>query len=142
MRAVILMLLLTAASDIAVADWEPVASGANATGYVDRSSIRKSADSVTMQVLIDYQKPPFDGNNLPYLSLTMRNEYHCAEQRFRVLTINSHTEHMGQGEQPYKTNEPSEWEPVPTTSIQKMMWSIACEKSVAPQAHTRASARL
>jgi hypothetical protein len=127
-RKFISALFLTAICGDVLAEWDKVASGANSTGYVDRASIRKSDTSVTMQVLIDYQKPPFDGNNLPYLSLTMRNEYHCSNRQFRVLLITSHTGNMGNGAQPYKTDEPSEWETVPSTSIQKAFWEIACGK--------------
>jgi hypothetical protein len=129
MRSIISILLLTVISNQALAGWEKVADGVNSTGYADRASIQKSAASVIMQVLIDYQKPPFDGNNLPYLSLTMRNEYHCSNRQFRVLIITSHAGHMGNGAQPYKTDEPSEWEMVPTTSIQNALWEIACGKN-------------
>lgn len=136
MHRIISTLLLALISSHALAEWEKVVSGHNATGYVDRATVRKNGSSVTMQVLIDYQKPPFDGNNLPYLSLTMRNEYHCDEHRFRVLTITSHSAHMGGGTKPYNTDEPGEWETVPTTSIQKTLWEIACGKIALPQSGT------
>lgn len=112
--------------------WQQVVTGASSTGYADAGSIQRSGATASMQVLIDYPKPPFDGNNLPYRSLTMRNEYHCEEARFRVLSIASHTSNMGHGERPYTSDEAGEWEAVTNASIQKELWKLACAKAALP----------
>lgn len=132
MRKPILLLLIALGCSQAKAEWQAVASGVNSSGYADTGSIRRDGASAVMRVLIDYEKPPFDGNNLPYRSLTMRNEYDCDIARFRVLDIASHSENMGGGEQPYTTSEPGEWEPVSLTSIQKDLWKLACKKTALP----------
>jgi hypothetical protein len=132
MRKSILIPLLVIACGTAQAEWRPVASAVNSTGYADADSIRRSGVSATMRVLIDYLKPPFDGNNLPYRSLTMQNEYHCEEARFRVLSITSHAGNMGRGDRPYTTDEVGEWEVVTNASIQKEMWKLACSKAALP----------
>jgi hypothetical protein len=126
MRNIILILLLATVSLGAAAQWREVGSGANSTSYVDPDTIRRSGDRTAMAVLIDFQKPPFDGNNLPYLSLTMQNEYDCAHTQFRVLAIVSHAANMGHGEQLYRTDEPSDWEPVASGTVQKDLWKAAC----------------
>lgn len=114
--------------------WQQVVSGVNSTGYADADNIQRSGAIATMQVLIDYPKPPFDGNNLPYRSLTMKNEYQCEEGRFRVLSIASHAANMGRGERPFTSDEASEWEVVTNASIQKELWKLACVKSTLPPA--------
>jgi hypothetical protein len=114
--------------------WQQIVSGVNSTGYADADNIQRKGATATMQVLIDYPKPPFDGNNLPYRSLTMRNEYQCEEGRFRVLSIASHAGNMGSGERPYASDEAGEWEAVTNASIQKELWKLACAKSTLPAA--------
>lgn len=109
--------------------WRRVAGGANVTAYADIDSLRRNGPLVSLRALLDFAKPPFDGNNLPYLSLTMRNEYDCGEKRFRTLSITSHAGHMGSGERPYTTSEPSEWETVRATAIQNDLWKLACAAS-------------
>lgn len=126
-------LALIAATGATAQSWQQVVRGANSTAYADVESIERSAPLATMQALIDYQKPPFDGNNLPYRSLTMRNEYHCEEGRFRTLSITSHAGNMGSGERPYTTDEAGEWITVSKTSIQGDLWKLACAKTTLPE---------
>lgn len=127
MRNVILILLLATIGFDVAAQWRKVGEGSNSTSYVDPASLRKNGNQTAIAVLIDFQKPPFDGNNLPYLSLTMQNEYDCVQKQFRVLAIASHAGNMGRGEQPYQTSEPGDWEPVALGTVQKDLWKAACE---------------
>lgn len=117
--------------------WQRVAAGANVTAYADIDSVRRNGPLVSLRALLDFAKPPFDGNNLPYLSLTMRNEYHCGEKRYRSLSITSHAGHMASGERPYTTEEPGAWEPVRDTSIQKDLFELACAAQPDPRAATQ-----
>lgn len=118
--------LLALAAGPALGEWRQVVSAANSTAYADPTSIRRGAAAATMRVLIDYRKPPFDGNNLPYLSLTMRNEYSCGDGRFRVLEITSHAGPMGSGERPFTTDEPGAWEIVSPHTVQQDLLKLAC----------------
>lgn len=126
LRAAMPALLLAAIAASAQAQWQEVVRGANSTAYADPGSIRRGDAAATMQVLIDYEKPPFDGNNLPYLSLTMHNEYRCDDAQFRVLAIASHEQHMGRGERPFTSSEPAEWEKVSPNTVQRDLWKMAC----------------
>lgn len=118
--------------------WRRVASGVNVTAYADVDSVIRDGPLVSLRALLDFAKPPFDGNNLPYLSLTMRNEYRCDERRYRSLSITSHAGHMASGERPYTTDEPGAWEAVRSTSIQKDLFELACAaqpgRPLSPQA--------
>jgi hypothetical protein len=81
-----------------------------------------------MNVLVDYIKVPFDGNNLPYLSLTMKSEYNCATQQFRTVHITSHSGHMGAGDRPFTSAEADAWQPVLPKHNQEALWKAACGK--------------
>ena len=120
--------LLVGISEIAFADWQQITKTYQSTGYVDRSSIQKKGDVTSMNVLIDYEKPPFDGNNLSYRSLTLSSEYNCTTNQFRILKLTSHLKNMATGPKPYHSDEPSEWHAVPTTSVQNGFLKVACEK--------------
>jgi surface-adhesin protein E len=133
-RLILLFLLSGGAAALSQAihaqteQWQKVVAGANSTAYADPATIQNDGARSTMGVLIDYQKPPFDGNNLPYLSLTMHNEYDCDARQFRVLAISSHSGNMGRGDKPYQTDEPGEWESITAGTVQKSLWKVACEK--------------
>jgi hypothetical protein len=133
MRKYILLPLLAIACGAAHGEWQPAATGANSTAYTDAASIRRHGATARMRVLIDFARPPFDGNNLPYRSLTMENEYQCDEGRLRVLSIASHADGMGRGERPYTSDEVGEWEAITDTSIQKDLWKQACAKTALPR---------
>lgn len=112
----------------AFADWKEITKTYQSVGYIDPDSIEKHGDVTSMKVLIDYQKPPFDGNNLSYRSLTLMSEYHCVNKQFRTLLLTSHVGNMATGQKPYHSDEASEWHSIPPTSIQKIFWEKACGK--------------
>ena len=124
-----LIFLLLSTIDTAHADWQAVTKTYQSIGYVERSSIQKRGDITSMDTLIDYEKPPFDGNNLSYKSLKLISEYNCATKQFRTLTLTSYSENMAKGHKLYHSSEASEWQAVPATSIQDGFWKVACEKS-------------
>ncbi|MFT3930711.1 MAG: hypothetical protein QM709_10500 [Spongiibacteraceae bacterium] len=111
-----------------MAEWKSVAKTYQSVGYVDLNSVQQRGDITSMNVLIDYEKPPFDGNNLSYRSLTLRSEYNCATQQFRTIKLTSHIGNMATGHKPYHSDEPSEWQAVSPASIQNAFWKTACAK--------------
>lgn len=113
---------------IASAEWKEVTRTYQSTGYIDPDSIEKQGDTVSIKALIDYRKPPFDGNNLSYRSLTLISEYHCVNKQFRTLVLTSHLGNMASGHKPFHSDEPGEWHSIPATSIQGAFWKEACEK--------------
>lgn len=128
MRNVLLMLSVLVVCSPAFAEWSTVSRTHNKTTYADLSTLQKNADIATMWVLVDFDKAPFDGNNLPYLSLKMSVEYHCTATQFRVLKLTSFAGHMATGKQPYVSVEPGEWQAVPPGTIQKPLWDVACNE--------------
>lgn len=110
------------------AEWTKVTTTYQSTGYADLKSIHKNGDIASMDTLIDYEKVPFDGNNLPYRSLKMKSEYNCATRQFRTLILDSYTGNMATGQRPYKSTEPDEWQPVLPRYTQDALWEVACRK--------------
>ena len=128
----LLLLLPLAFSPIALAEWTRVAAGHNSTTYADRATLSSNGKTATMWSLIDFKKPPFDGNNLSYRSLKMRVEYDCAKRQFRTLDIASFSGNMGSGSNPYVSDEVTEWEAITDLGIQKPLWQIACTQGPQP----------
>lgn len=118
--------LLMTCSEGALADWKKLVTTYNAVGYADLSTLRRNGELATLEVLIDYERPPFDGNNLRYLSLRMTTEYHCRTKQFRALTLASFTGRMGSGSRPYVSHEPDRWQPVLPRHLQEPFWKAAC----------------
>lgn len=114
-------------SSRAQAEWTKVFSGFNPTAYADLDTLKRTGDVATMSVLVDFKKVPFDGNNLPYLSLKMKIEYHCQKAEFRFLELASYAGHMATGRSPYVAHEPSQWQPTTDHGIQKSLWDVACK---------------
>lgn len=126
MRKTTLLLLLSTASSIAIGEWKKIDTGHRSTAYADIQTLRRQDTIATMNVLIDFEKPPFDGNNLPYLSLKMTVEYDCKTPQFRAMKITSYAGHMATGDKPYASAEPQQWESIPDKSMQKSLRKTAC----------------
>lgn len=129
----IFIFLLIGFTHTACAEWTPVTKTYQSKGYADFNSLQKRGDVTSMNVLIDYEKPPFDGNNLSYRSLKQKAEYNCATKQFRTLELTSYANNMGKGHRPYHASESSEWQAVQAKSIQEDFWKAACKKYRAPK---------
>lgn len=130
-----LMLLLVVVSSSAMAEWIEVNN--NPEGgmayYVDRTTIRKSANLVKMLSLINSEKAWNEVRPIgtdPVHSLIIQNEYDCKLEQSRVLHSLSFSEKMGKGnliESEVTLN--SEWVGIlPEEITYKRMWKLACEK--------------
>jgi hypothetical protein len=116
MRRMILVLLLTAFSSSAMAEWVKVSNvdGGDITFYTDPSTIRKNGKLVKMWELQDYLTARTGEN---YLSVKIQNEYDCKNEKTRLLFLSTHSGHMGGGDLVEMNNNPGEWIPVPPASI-------------------------
>ncbi|MET0377444.1 MAG: surface-adhesin E family protein [Spongiibacteraceae bacterium] len=128
MRNVLGMVAMLAVCSPALAEWSKISTGHNTTSYADLNTLRKNGDIATMWVLVDFVKVPFDGNNLPYLSLKMNVEYHCTTTQFRFLKLTSFVGHMATGKQPYTSVDPGTWQAVVPGTVQKPLWDVACRQ--------------
>lgn len=117
--------LLALASPFAAAEWTQIASSYNPIAYADLATLQRDGDIAAMAVLIDFKTKPFDGDNLPYLSLTMQAEYDCKTVQFRFIELASHADHMGRGKTVYTSEKASQWQPA-KPGIQQPLWETAC----------------
>ena len=110
----------------AVAGWEAVAvTDTGITVYLDRTTIHRNTDVVTMSVLHDYQTPERLSSG-SFLSFTAQQQYDCGEARSRTIRAVVFTEHMGNGSVLYSGTADDTWQPVTPMSINHALWQAAC----------------
>jgi hypothetical protein len=121
----------------AYAAWEAVAvSETGMTVYIDRTTIQRDTDVVTMSVLHDYRVPEHLSSG-SFLSFTSQQQYDCGELRSRTITAVLFTEHMGEGTVLYSGTGDEGWQAVTPMSINHALWQAAC-----PEGKSTAVARL
>src|SRR5262249_10879596 len=110
----------------AYAGWEALAvSETGMTVYIDRTSIHRDTDVVTMSVLHDYQTPEHLSSG-SFLSFTAQQQYDCGEVRARTIRAEVFTEHMGKGTILYSGPGDDTWQPVTPMSINHAVWRAVC----------------
>ena len=121
----------------AYAGWEAVAiSETGMTVYIDRTTIHRNTELVTMSVLHDYQMPERLSTG-SFLSFTAQQQYDCGAGRSRTIRAVVFTEHMGNGSVLYSGAGDDTWQPVTPMSINHALWQAAC-----PDGKSTAVARL
>ena len=85
MRNILLMMLLAAACNSAMAEWVKVGSNDTDTLYADPTSIIKSAYKVKMRTLYNYKISIKVDAGGTILSADAQEEYDCRENRARTL---------------------------------------------------------
>jgi hypothetical protein len=90
--------LLVLMSAPAYAEWVKVATGdnGNVTTYADPDTIRRKGDLVKMWSLVD-SKTIRTVAGTSHLSYKMEEEYDCAKERSRTLTLDEFSGNMGNG---------------------------------------------
>lgn len=130
MKKIILMILLSLMSSVAIAGWVEVGGTDDFTSYADPSSIRKSGSRIKMWMLFDLKAAKTTAAGKTYLSNKIQNEFDCTEEQTRILYIFAHSGHMGEGD---KVNSIAdrvnhEWTPIPPGSIIETLFQFACKK--------------
>jgi hypothetical protein len=95
MRNILLLILWLAVSTNAPAAWTKASESEAGTGYVDRATITRSGDNVTMWELTDCKVVPDRGN--PYKSVKRQFEFDCKDKRIRVLSSSACAGNMASG---------------------------------------------
>jgi len=124
-----LIVFLFLSTGLLHAEWELVSGNDSVklTVYVDRDTIRRNGNLVTMWQLHDYKTvQTVAGDSL--LSIQRHNEYDCTEPRTRMLAYTWFSSNMGRGRVVYKTSEAQPWTSVVPGSIDQTLWKVACSK--------------
>jgi hypothetical protein len=114
--------LLMLISCSAWADWVQVADSSVSTYFVDRASIRKEGSFRKVWEIENYKK-----QEKGVQSTRSRVEYDCKQERYKTLTISTHTELMAEGlalENESNANNP--WRDIPPKTVSARLLQYAC----------------
>ena len=134
MKKSILILLLSALSSHAIADWVQVGSNANFASYADPASIRKEGikamegSKAKMLSLIDYTTELTKAGKT-YASIKVQHEFDCRQEQVRILYSSIYSGHMGNGAEVESKFLPESWRPVSVHSVEEVLWKVACGKN-------------
>lgn len=127
MHKLIVILLLSAISNSAFADWSEIGKINDDTVYVDSSTIRRNEDVVKVWFLHSYaNEKMFEGSK--YLSEKRLNEYDCKTEEVRTHAHFFFSESMGNGNTVFSKQEASYWKLVVPASIDYASMELACSR--------------
>jgi len=120
------LLVLSLLSVITVhAAWEKVSENSRSINYIDKTTIRKDGDLRKVWRLSDLKQREMTGE----MSVRIRVEHDCKEDRFRYLYISNHSEAMAGGEIIHQGNkEDKDWSEVPPETLSAAVHKIVCAK--------------
>ncbi len=119
---------IAALSGSCQAAWVEIGANESGTFYVDRPTMQRSGNIVTMWYLIDFKKSQVDSSTKPFLSSKDHSEYDCKEERSRTLYYNNYSETMGRGKITFTLKDPLQWRPAAAGTIAQALLKIACSK--------------
>ena len=119
-----LLLALMLVTGYAWGEWVRVSWNDNFDRYIDPSTIRKDGNLVRVWEITDLKQRHKDGE----LSRRTRNEYDCKQERYRILTISSHTGPMASGTTLATEGESFTWDYIPPNSIVETVLKKLCAK--------------
>ena len=106
------------------AEWVRYAESEEATFYFDPATIRKEGNMRRVWAIQDLRKPDKGGE----MSVRVRNEYDCKNERSRTLGLSTHSEPMAGGTVLVTAGEASPWREVPPNTPSEIMFKIVCAK--------------
>jgi len=117
-----LLLALLLATSSAWAGWVQVGQVDSSDFYIDPETIRKDGNLVKVWQMSDLKKQTKEG----VLSRRGRFEYDCKQERFRTLSITTHSEPMAGGETLDSLTPNGNWLDIPPSSAVAAILKIVC----------------
>lgn len=117
-----LLLSLLLCSSGARAEWLYYGETDNSTFYIDLATIRKEGNLRRVWEVLDLKQRRKDGE----LSYRVRNEYDCKQERYRILSITSHSGQMAKGEILESSSSPAPWRDIPPDTTAKDSLKLVC----------------
>jgi hypothetical protein len=128
MSKLILIILLAAAGNSALAEWVviTVSSDKVNTIYADPDTVIRSHDKVKLSIMHDFKTPRTVPGFSPYFSTRDQLEVDCNAEQLRLLGLVAYSGNMGGGEVIYTHKFDSGWSPVTRDSLDQSIWNFAC----------------
>ena len=128
MTRMLLITLLVLSHGPVYAEWAWVDRNMHGmSAYADPDTIDRKGDLVKMWVLFDY-KTVLTVAGKSYGSNRVQDQYDCADQRSRMLSLTWFAGNMGTGDIRFHDDEGHKWRPVPPGSIIEALRNFACSK--------------
>ncbi|MDZ4734644.1 MAG: hypothetical protein SGJ16_13790 [Nitrospirota bacterium] len=133
MKRLFLSTILFLSAVPAHAEWVAVEEDYLLTGlqtlYVDKDTIRREENLVTLWQLIDFTWMQGNPRGTPrFLSTKTHKQFDCAEKRLRLLAFTEFSRPMGTGIRNDGLVDKGNWIPVEPESINHALWGLACGK--------------
>ena len=126
--ALFLLVVNPALSDVSVsAEWYLLDGNDKAKVYVDRETINRTGDVVTVWVLDDLKTSHTRGFS-SFFSVRAHEEHDCSKERFRLVDLEQFAGNMGTGDLIYKKSGKSGWSPIPRGTMAQSVWKFVCGK--------------
>ncbi len=124
----VVMMLLAASSEIAVAAWTLVGTTESGTDiYVEHATISKSGNRVNLWMLEDRKvAETFAGKT--FVSAKLQYEYDCKDNQRRVLQSSLYSGQKAGGSNVQTGTKPGSWRPISARRVSETMWKLACGK--------------
>lgn len=123
-----LILFLTFASQVAIAEFVEFTKLDVATIYVDKSSLVKKGNVSKLWVMIDYNSPQSDKVGKMVLSDKLQYQYDCKEKQFQIIASSAHAGQKATGEIVSVNPDAPVLTPVVPGTLDEKFWEIACVK--------------
>ena len=118
----IILCLLAFVTSPAWAEWVKVRETKDATFYIDTATIRKDGHFRKIWEVKDFRERDTGGE----MSVRFLSEYDCKEERYRVLSLSSHSEPMAGGHIVISGDDPSHWVAIPPDTLGEITMKRVC----------------
>ncbi len=128
MSKLILIVLLSAASSRAMAEWVLItmSSDKSTAIYANPDSVSRSSNKATLTIMYDHKTPKSVPGFRPYFSTKDQFEVDCNEDQIRLLGLIAYSANMGTGEVIYTHNFDNDWSPVTPDALDQGIFNFAC----------------
>lgn len=128
MSKLLLAMLLTIVSTLAMAEWTAIGGENDITFYVDKTSISKKGDMAKILKLHDFKSTQNKSFGM-FLSSASYKEYDCAKKMFNTLAENYYSENMMKGKLVHASvYEDKKWDYILPGSASEAGYAVACGK--------------
>ncbi len=124
MKKLFLICLMMLAGS-AWAKWVEYEETDKSTHYFDPATIRKEGNMRRVWAIQDLRKPDKVGGEM---SVRVRNEYDCKNERSRTLGLSTHSEPMAGGTVLELGGEKQNWRAIAPESVNETIFNLVCAK--------------